>query len=387
VDDVALAGSLAGGGADGVLGTFDAYADRLHAYSSSLLGEPDEAAGAVLDALLVAAGAARELADPRRLRPWLYALTRNECLRRRPGAPTDLAAEAAELARRHRLPPPEVAAVLGVPAEDADRLALLVAEAPAGLGPLPAGVAPPRLRRELAAAVAGDGPGQAAELARRARPFDPDGFPVPLDRRRLGVPALAWSAAVAVLVALGLLVTVPIGGGTAGAVRAGVAPAPAVPLPQSVPLVAGTSSAPRPKASRPAAAPDRGAHRRRTADSAAGAGPTTADSAPPQSRRLPPTTLRVEWQPRPERECGPRWTAELRVRPSGPAAGAVERVAVSWTDGRARRTVALRRTAGDWTAALAGLPADRSVVLTVRARTTDGSSTRPATNQLAHGCR
>ena len=50
--------------------------------------------------------------DPDRMRGWLLALTRNECLRRRPGSPGPSAAEAAELGRRG-LGPVDVAALLG----------------------------------------------------------------------------------------------------------------------------------------------------------------------------------------------------------------------------------------------------------------------------------
>ncbi|MFF0310777.1 sigma-70 family RNA polymerase sigma factor [Streptosporangium sp. NPDC004379] len=61
---------------------YDSYADRLHDYAHSLLGDRDGAAGDAADAVHDALVTARErvdlLRDPGRLRPWLYALTRVE---------------------------------------------------------------------------------------------------------------------------------------------------------------------------------------------------------------------------------------------------------------------------------------------------------------------
>src|SRR6202021_721145 len=47
-----------------------------------LRGEPAHAAGAVRHAFVVAQVKLRLLRDPARLRPWLYAVARNECRRR-----------------------------------------------------------------------------------------------------------------------------------------------------------------------------------------------------------------------------------------------------------------------------------------------------------------
>src|SRR5206468_3785233 len=130
--------SPADGGTEPLLAMYDAYADRLYAYSVFLLADPDGAAAAVYDAFLVAAErASASLPDPSRLRPWLYALTRNECLRRRQRrARTDPHAEVAELAR-YGLDSAEIAAVLGVdPSETARVLAVrpAPARAPSGRG-------------------------------------------------------------------------------------------------------------------------------------------------------------------------------------------------------------------------------------------------------------
>lgn len=81
MDDRALVAALVEGAPSGLAGVYDAYADRLFAYAVTLLRDRDAAADAVHDALLVARDRIRQLRDPDRLRPWLYAITRTECLR------------------------------------------------------------------------------------------------------------------------------------------------------------------------------------------------------------------------------------------------------------------------------------------------------------------
>ncbi len=72
-----VAGDLAG-----LAAAYDRYAAALHAYCRSLLAEPADAADAVQDTFLTAAAKLAGLRDPDRLRPWLYAVARNECFRR-----------------------------------------------------------------------------------------------------------------------------------------------------------------------------------------------------------------------------------------------------------------------------------------------------------------
>ncbi|MEV6154227.1 sigma-70 family RNA polymerase sigma factor [Nonomuraea sp. NPDC052129] len=127
---------------------YDAYAEGIHRYCWSLLLSSDGAQVALRDTMIAAEAHAGSLADPGRLRPWLYALARAECLRRRmaepPNADEALAQapppdnpadadlrvvawnaiqslshddrEVLELSARHELPTPELAAVLGVAA-------------------------------------------------------------------------------------------------------------------------------------------------------------------------------------------------------------------------------------------------------------------------------
>jgi len=97
VDDRALVAALVDGAPHGLAGVYDAYADRLFAYAVTLLRDREAAADAVHDALLVAQERAGQLRDPDKLRPWLYAITRSECLRvlrdRRRAAPLDEAGD------------------------------------------------------------------------------------------------------------------------------------------------------------------------------------------------------------------------------------------------------------------------------------------------------
>ncbi|MFC4911475.1 sigma-70 family RNA polymerase sigma factor [Actinomadura gamaensis] len=60
----------------------DAYAARLFDYCHALLRDQDQAARALHAALLAAYAHAGRLTEPDRFRAWLYALVRNECLRR-----------------------------------------------------------------------------------------------------------------------------------------------------------------------------------------------------------------------------------------------------------------------------------------------------------------
>ena len=280
-----MAGALAGG-TEGLLAVHDTIAADLHAYAWFLLASgrhaaDDGPAEAVLDALLVAGEAAGELVDPALSRAWLYALTRNECLRRRPAAWPAAEAEAAELAGRQGLAAAEVAAVLG-------RAVRPVADAGA---PVPVDAPPEWLRAELVGALGVEAAGRRAELARRAHPYDPEGFPVPVDSRRLSARALAWSAAAVVLIALALLVSLPAGGPTGalpGPALAAAAPAAgdaaaAAATPAPLPTLAATTLGAAPvttlRGDPAAPAPDRGADRR----------PAATTRRPGRSRTAAPT--------------------------------------------------------------------------------------------------
>jgi RNA polymerase sigma factor (sigma-70 family) len=150
--DAALAGAAAAGDRAAFAGIYDRYADRLHDFCVGMVRDRDAAADCVQDVFCTAAVQLRTLRDPGKLRPWLYAIARNEalrCIRARSreqvsdelpdlassevGPDTlaartelaDLIAEAAgglsdrdrsvlELAYRHGLDGPELAEALGV---------------------------------------------------------------------------------------------------------------------------------------------------------------------------------------------------------------------------------------------------------------------------------
>jgi len=281
VQDGEIVAAIAAGDPAGLAAAYDDYAPALYGYCRTLLSEPADAADAVLDTYLVAVVRLDGLHDPDRLRPWLYAVARNECFRR---------------LRAHGLPaPPDLADALGVSRKQAYALvtraraqlegslgALLAARSGAECEELEdiladwdgelAGVLHKRVnrhldncdvcgarqRRELSAAMllsmlpmvaipaslreqvlrlCGDLSPAAARhralVARQAEPFDRSGFPkvVAAPRRVYGAPALAIvaCAAVAAAVLLGTGTVLTLGAldhkGPATASAATVAPA------------------------------------------------------------------------------------------------------------------------------------------------------------------
>ncbi|MEV0938759.1 sigma-70 family RNA polymerase sigma factor [Micromonospora wenchangensis] len=80
-DDRALVEALRRGDRTGLEGIYRRYADRLYTYARTMLHEPEAAADAVHDAFLTAGQRIDQLRDPDRLRSWLYAIVRSECLR------------------------------------------------------------------------------------------------------------------------------------------------------------------------------------------------------------------------------------------------------------------------------------------------------------------
>lgn len=369
----ALAVALGGGSEAGLLEAHDAYGADLFGYAGFLLaGRTDvEAAGAVLDALLAASGAVADLADPDRMPAWLLALTRNECLRRGAVAAPD--AEAAELSRRG-LGPFDVAALLGFAP------ATLPGRVP------PAEAAPAWLQAELVAAAGPSGAARRAELARRSRPFEPDGFPVPLDRRRLSGKVLAWSAAAVVVIALGLLIGLPTKGnaGAAAVEPAGlaeeapasatVAPLPAdaggpIPTLGSAPFGSAVSTTPA------------GSSPTVLADVPASPAASTGLSPAPQARTdaagdrsRTSGAIELTWS---SVACGDRWTAHLHATTGGIEVSRVVAVAVG-----SGATATLQRDGDGWSGDLAGLPTGRSVAVTVFA----GGAVRPASARLHDRC-
>lgn len=120
MDERRVVEALRARGTGGVAEVYDRYAGGLYGYCWWLLRDHGTAREALHDTLLAAAVHADALRDPRRLRPWLYALVRAECLRRSPatpraatGDPPGDAAELRSLARQaiEALPAPETEAL------------------------------------------------------------------------------------------------------------------------------------------------------------------------------------------------------------------------------------------------------------------------------------
>jgi DNA-directed RNA polymerase specialized sigma24 family protein len=134
---------------------YDSYAESIYRYAWAVLGSSDSAQVALRDTLIAAEAHVHALADPERLRVWLYALARGECVRRRsvipaadggqgpPGAPaapeppdgdlrlvaanavgalSDDEREILDLLTRHSIPEAELGAVLGITSAQADQL-------------------------------------------------------------------------------------------------------------------------------------------------------------------------------------------------------------------------------------------------------------------------
>lgn len=81
-EDSALVELARGGDRDAFAQIYDRYADRLHDYCNSMLRNRHDAADATQDTFVAAVQRMGQLRDPSKLRAWLYAIARNECIRR-----------------------------------------------------------------------------------------------------------------------------------------------------------------------------------------------------------------------------------------------------------------------------------------------------------------
>jgi Sigma-70 region 2 len=144
---------------DGLAAAYDQFAAPLFAYCRRMLPDPEAAAGAVRDTFVIATSRLEGLRDPDRLRAWLYAVARNECLRRQ---------QAAGVTSR----PPKVT----LPAPGAG--------APAAIE------LPDELRGQVLRACTDNTPAGRADRAsvtHRAGSFGPTGFP-----KAIGAPGPLW---------------------------------------------------------------------------------------------------------------------------------------------------------------------------------------------------
>ena len=81
VSDAELARAAATGDRRAFAMIYDRYADRLHDFCVGMVRDRDAAADCVQDVFCAAATQLPKLREPDRLRPWLYAIARNEALR------------------------------------------------------------------------------------------------------------------------------------------------------------------------------------------------------------------------------------------------------------------------------------------------------------------
>ena len=98
MEDPEVVAAIVAGDPAGLAEAYDRYAMPLYSYCRSMLREPADAADAVQDTFLVATAKLRDLRDPAKLRSWLYAVARNECMRRlRAGSALSALEEAADV--------------------------------------------------------------------------------------------------------------------------------------------------------------------------------------------------------------------------------------------------------------------------------------------------
>src|SRR5689334_7664840 len=80
--DVEVVAAIAAGDPAGLAEAYDRYAAPLYRFCRGMLPEPADAADVVQDTFVIAVPRMSALRDPQRLRPWLYTVARNECLRK-----------------------------------------------------------------------------------------------------------------------------------------------------------------------------------------------------------------------------------------------------------------------------------------------------------------
>lgn len=146
--DQEVVASIVAGNPDGLAAAYDRYAAPLYSYCRSILREPADAADVVQDTFVIAASRLSGLRDTERLRPWLYAVARNECRRR-------LRAQAAVSALDEAPDVSDETADIGGGLERAELRALLRAAA-LGLNPAEQEVVELQLRQGLDAGEIAD---------------------------------------------------------------------------------------------------------------------------------------------------------------------------------------------------------------------------------------
>ena len=80
--DAALVGAFLAGDRDAFATVYDRFADSLHDTAAAMLRDRHDAADVTQDVFVIAAERMGQLRDPSRLKPWLFAILRNEVYRR-----------------------------------------------------------------------------------------------------------------------------------------------------------------------------------------------------------------------------------------------------------------------------------------------------------------
>jgi RNA polymerase sigma factor (sigma-70 family) len=157
--DAQLVAGVLTGDREAFAQVYDRYADRLHDFAYSMLRHREDAADSVADAFVTTVERLDQLRDPDRLRPWLYAVVRRECLRRLKARSRTAFGGDDEL-----LELPDSSASPETLAEQ-DSLRSLVWDAAAGLGERDRAMLDLHLRQGLDGAELGEAMGMSAENA------------------------------------------------------------------------------------------------------------------------------------------------------------------------------------------------------------------------------
>lgn len=80
--DAELVAGVLAADRDAFAAVYDRYGDKLYDFAYSMLRHREDAADAVADSFVIVAERLSQLREPERLRPWLYAIVRSECLRK-----------------------------------------------------------------------------------------------------------------------------------------------------------------------------------------------------------------------------------------------------------------------------------------------------------------
>jgi len=80
--DREVVAAIAAGDPVGIAMAYDRYAAALYGYCHWMLHDSADAAASLQDAFVIAAATVSDLSEPSKLRPWLFALARNQCRRR-----------------------------------------------------------------------------------------------------------------------------------------------------------------------------------------------------------------------------------------------------------------------------------------------------------------